>query len=98
MSRFAICGTKGFSITFANNVRVSVQFGPGNYCSNYDKPFDDKSPARSRDAEVAIIYDVNDRWLTREMVPGADDDVLARIESNELLALMNKAAAWKPPK
>lgn len=93
--KFSIQGSKGFQIVFANNVRVSVQFGPGNYCDNYDKPWDDKSPARSANAEVAIINDTDGSWLTQTFVPDAGDDVLARVSANDLLALMNKAAAWE---
>lgn len=96
MSKFAINGNKGFSITFANGVRVSVQFGSGNYCDNYDRKWDDPSPARSINAEVAIIDDQSGNWLTRELVPEADDDVLARIDADALLELMTKSAAWKP--
>jgi hypothetical protein len=33
---FRITGGKGFHITFQNGYAVSVQFGPGNYCDNYD--------------------------------------------------------------
>lgn len=29
---FTCCENKGFHITFANNVTISVQFGPYNYC------------------------------------------------------------------
>lgn len=31
---FAATKNQGFAITFANGVTVSVQWGPGNYCSN----------------------------------------------------------------
>ena len=34
---FKITGKKGFHITFENGYTVSVQFGPGNYCDNYDR-------------------------------------------------------------
>ncbi len=34
---FYITGKKGFHITFENGYTVSVQFGPGNYCDNYDR-------------------------------------------------------------
>ena len=33
---FYITGKKGFHVVFANGYTVSVQFGPGNYCENYD--------------------------------------------------------------
>ncbi len=34
---FRITGQKGFHVTFENGWTVSVQFGPGNYCENYDR-------------------------------------------------------------
>jgi len=33
---FKITGKKGFHVEFANGFTVSVQFGPGNYCDNYN--------------------------------------------------------------
>lgn len=99
VSQFSIHMNKGFSITFANQVRVSVQFGPGNYCENHDdRAWDGKRGASCLNAEVAIINDATGEWLTKEMVPDAGDDVLPRIDSTELLALLNKAAAWSPNK
>ena len=35
---FKITEGKGFCITFENGYAVSVQFGGGNYCSNYNDP------------------------------------------------------------
>ena len=57
---FYITGKKGFHITFPNGYTVSVQFGPGNYCGNYDmRILDDAEIAGSkgsRTAETAIIH------------------------------------------
>lgn len=54
---FAITGGKGFHLTFANRWTVSVQFGPGNYCDNYDLNISDDDVKAGRDgsttAEVA---------------------------------------------
>lgn len=36
LTGFKITKGKGFHIIFANGWGVSVQFGPGNYCENYD--------------------------------------------------------------
>ena len=56
---FRICGNKGFHITFENGWTVSVQFGPGNYCDNYDLQMgEDEIKAGkqgSSTAECAII-------------------------------------------
>src|SRR5262245_38291883 len=35
---FSISGRKGFHVTFDNGWTVSVQFGGGNYCDNYNEP------------------------------------------------------------
>jgi len=35
---FEITGRKGFHVTFENGWTVSVQFGGGNYSSNYNEP------------------------------------------------------------
>ena len=34
---FKITRKHGFHITFENGYTVSVQFGPGNYCDNYNR-------------------------------------------------------------
>lgn len=39
---FYITGKKGFHITFPNGYTISVQFGPGNYCDNYDMRIGDE--------------------------------------------------------
>ena len=55
---FRITGGKGFHLTFANGYTVSVQFGPGNYCDNYDRRIghDEVESAEegSRTAECAV--------------------------------------------
>jgi len=56
--KFTICHNKGFHMTFNNNWTVSVQFGFGNYCDNYNEPVKDfaknygKNPKESNTAEV----------------------------------------------
>jgi hypothetical protein len=55
---FAITAHKGFQITFANGYTVSVQFGAGNYCDNYNDGFYQAAKEHryeSSDAEVAVI-------------------------------------------
>jgi hypothetical protein len=58
MAGFKITGKKGFHITFENGYTVSVQFGPGNYCDNYDKEIgrDEEACAKfgSSNAECAV--------------------------------------------
>lgn len=61
---FKITEGKGFHITMPNGYKMSVQFGPGNYCDNYDMRWDDfykKRESRSgysissETAEIAIF-------------------------------------------
>ena len=60
---FSICDGKGFRITFENGWTISVQFGPGNYCDNYNMSFmpDPKEASRtagengSTTAECAVL-------------------------------------------
>lgn len=55
---------KGFHMTFENGLAVSVQWGAGNYCDNHfpeDNDFSFSKDAKSRDAEVAVVY--KDRFL-----------------------------------
>ena len=56
---FKITGKKGFRIEFPNGYGISVQFGPGNYCENYDMRIDDQNEEAgkigSATAETAIF-------------------------------------------
>jgi len=59
MRMFKITGLSGFHVKFKSGYTVSVQFGPGNYGSNYDLPY---GPIRgmtevpaSETAEIAIF-------------------------------------------
>jgi len=67
MSGFKITDHKGFHITFKNEITVSVQFGPGNYCENremsYSKP-KEVMTLKSSNAEIAI-FDSDGTWFTR---------------------------------
>lgn len=52
---FRITSNKGFHITFKNGYTVSVQFGPGNYCDNYDRSFNEEEAAGREGSSVAEI-------------------------------------------
>lgn len=89
MSGFRITDNRGFHITFENGVTVSVQFGPGNYCDNYDAPFNREAPAEgwtSTTAETAA-WDRNHRWVIEN-----GDEVQARRTPAEVLDFMNRMA------
>ena len=70
---FKITYNKGFHITFKNGCTVSVQFGKGNYCSNYhDEIRIYEESKTSIDAEVAI-FDKNKLWITKEYIAEQND-------------------------
>lgn len=94
---FHTCERKGFHVTFENGWTVSVQFGYGNYCDNYDwkgndpsdpmSRFKDAAP-HSRTAEVAA-------WpADGDMIDLGDGDTVGgRYSPAMVLALMNDIAA-----
>jgi hypothetical protein len=67
---FVINENKGFQITFDNGYTVSVQFGPGNYGSNYNTSFDEYGkPQQATTVETALM------GPNREFISYKDDDV-----------------------
>ena len=52
MSKFCISSPKGFHITFDNGYTLSVQFGPGNYCDNYDRKIMDDDVESGKDGST----------------------------------------------
>ena len=91
--KFCICGGKGFHIRFDNGWTVSVQFGPGNYCDNYDMQIgrDDKKAGEqgSRNAECALIDPEGNLIHRNEW----GDSVSSRSTPADVLALLNEAAS-----
>ena len=90
---FTINSGKGFSITFENDVTVSVQFGPANYCQHYDRRIgqdDSQCGAEgSRNAECAVIK--RDGEFVQH--PSWDYDVEGYMTPAQVLAVMNWAAS-----
>ena len=92
---FSISGGKGFHVEFANGHTVSVQFGGGNYCDNYDDPIgpgDWKASGKkgSRTAETAVIGPSGELIEYPEK-PG--DTVQGHMTPAEVLELMRWAAS-----
>ena len=86
---FKISDNKGFQMTFDNGYMVSVQFGAGNYCDNYDLNIMDyygKPVPPSFTAETALISPDG------EFIKYKDDHVQARQTPEDVLKLMNYAA------
>lgn len=95
---FKITGCKGFHMEFENGITVSVQFGYGNYCDNYDSIGDmgneKEVQIQSNTAEVAI-WDNNNKWITSEAPHSiAEDDVIGRLTTQEVLDILNWASKY----
>jgi hypothetical protein len=87
---FRITHHRGFQIKFENGWTVSVQFGGGMYCQNYDMRIGTERETdilESEDAEIAAI-DKNGELLE---LPGGDS-VKGRVKPSELLNFMNEIA------
>lgn len=59
----------GFEMRFQNGYMISVVFGPGCYCSNYDMnplPYGDPPCLYSPDAEIAV-YDPDGKNCTEDI-------------------------------
>ena len=93
---FKILDNKGFHITFANGVCVSVQFGGGNYCQNYDAEIDSlrTEGMRSPDAELAM-WDGDGNWITQEYDPSQSDSVIGQVVASDVLKALIWAEAYK---
>ena len=76
---------KGFQITFANGLTASVQWGVGNYCDNHFSSQDFCAPAKSTNAEVAVI--------------GTDGELIDYVESflPEGVSTDGTVAGWLSP-
>ena len=94
---FKITQGKGFHMTFANGWTVSVQWGAGNYCPNYNA-----RPSEGLYTESA--YEAMQRKLGAEGSPVAeagwwkgsgDVEVSGFMTPDEVLALMVELAARK---
>ena len=85
---FRINDNKGFSITFDNGYTVSVQFGPGNYSSNYNLSMLDNigKPMTAGLAETALL-DPNGDFVAYK-----DDDVQGYQDAAGVLELLNYAS------
>ena len=85
---FRITDNKGFQIKFDNGYTVSVQFGPGNYSSNYNADFitERGKPQTATLAETALI-DPNGDFVVYK-----DDDVQGYQSTEDVLELLNYAS------
>lgn len=90
---FKICDQKGFHMTFANGWTVSVQFGYGNYGSNYSfaGKYDGPVPP-AETAEVAAWRESSEGMAILD----SGDSVAGHYTPDRVLALMTKVASLGP--
>ena len=94
MSGFKITAGKGFHVTFANGYTVSVQWGPGNYCDNYNDSYlsgsgTESGKKGSSTAECAV-WGPDGGFIKYDGWGG--DTVSNRSTPEEVLELLNWAA------
>ncbi len=89
-SGFSITSSKGFHLIFDNGITLSVQFGAGNYCDNYENEFIFPYPSSEscENAEIAI-YNKNG-WLTRNIISNQGDDVIGYVNSKQLVHIIKR--------
>jgi hypothetical protein len=85
---FRITDNKGFQIKFDNGYTVSVQFGPGNYGSNYNLSMLENmgKPMTALSAETALL-DPDGNFVEYE-----GDDVQGHRTAKDVLELLNYAS------
>ena len=90
---FKISGGKGFHISFENGWVVSVQFGPGNYCDNYDREIsreDIKSGSEGSGTAECAVWPGGGQMVEYK---GWANTVSNRSTPAEVLELLNWAAS-----
>ena len=98
MKNFVATCNKGFHITFENGYTVSVQWGAGNYCDNYnpeDKDFSFKKPAESNTAELAAFDSKGEFVDMYEVCPEykSDGKCVGYLTPKEVITIMVRIAA-----
>ena len=105
MEKLTINGGVGFSITFKNNITVSVQFGEHHYCDNrnvgmtsYEKHDIPTNRYQSTTAEVAV-FDDQGNWLTKDYVKDSNlseiydgDDVIGHVKPDDVAKIIDWAS------
>lgn len=103
---FSITRNRGFQMTFANGITISVQWGFANYCDNYDlRTQSIQTPDNewleygvkpSKTAEVAA-WNTQGNWYDWDARPlPQSTDVHGYKTPDEVLAYMARLAALPP--
>ena len=84
---------KGYYMTFENGWSISVQWGPGNYCSRRSNILGASTMSMdeawtSTDAEIAIIHK-DGKWYSF-----GNDEVEGHQTPDEVASWITKVAAW----
>ena len=93
---FKISSNSGFWLEFENGLTLSVQFGYGNYCDNYNRKdlFLSKDFMSCKDAEIAVI-DKHDNFVTPLFIDCNSDSVKGRLSVDEVAEVIIKVKEWK---
>lgn len=91
---FSICGTKGFHVRTPSGWTLSVQFGGGNYCDNYDEPINDEPVPPSANAEIAVWETSN--FDERGWLDLGDDDVAGHVTVLQVVDILGLLVAYGP--
>jgi len=88
---FRITGSKGFHITFENGYTVSVQFGPGNYCDNYNTEISSvQAGERGSETAECAVWAKDGKMIEHPDFGGGE--VSNRSTPAQVLSLLNWAA------
>ncbi|MBK9497695.1 MAG: hypothetical protein IPO08_24925 [Xanthomonadales bacterium] len=88
---FCITSGKGFHVRFENGYVVSVQFGPGNYCDNYNMDIgeqENEAGAKGSSTAETAVWGPDGEMIDR----GNGDTVQAHQAPDAVLRLLNWAA------
>lgn len=102
LSKFGICDNKGFHLTLPNGVTVSTQFGPGNYCDNYNDDIvgrDRQKPCESYTVECAAWYSIlgyESVWITPDEQGNESGDVRGYLTMQQWLEFVDWCRAYVP--
>ncbi len=98
MNKFSITSGKGFHITFSNGWTVSVQFGHGNYCDNYDRLNDEQVTLGKEGSSTAecAVWNLDGHLFAHPLFDG--NTVGAYMEPAQVLELMNWTASQEDRK
>jgi len=88
---------RGFQYTISNGYKLSVAFGPGNYCENKNAPYhEDETGYESSDFEVAV-FEPNGDIVDLIPAEGEDrwsDQVIGWVPASALPMLISALKFW----